>query len=745
MPGEDLHQQVVRAGQRRALLLQLQPFAHRLRVERPGGGIVQHLPHPRREPARQRVFGAGIGRHHRVSGAALGHLHGRLAQPQEAQLAAGEQEGVAWAQHVGEALLDLAQREAATLGSAQPHLQHRRLDDGAGVHPRLPRHPLAADLDPALGVAEQLGVALVGGQRVAAVLDEAEHVVEVPPRQRRIGLRRAHLVVHAPGAERGAGRHQQQVLRQHVEPARPRRLAVQLHRPHAGDRRLALQHLEAVGRHQDRVRRLVHAVVGAPHPLQQPRHALGRPDLDHLVDAAPVDAEVERGGGDHAAQAAQRPRPARHRRLDPAALGDVQAAVMQRDRQRVLVDAPQRRKQQLGLRPGVDEHDGHAGRRDPLQDHRGAGQPHPPRPRHVAVGQQHRQRRRRPRRGHHHPRRRLRGADIGAQRLRVRHRRRQPDPARVRRQQPQPRQAEGELVAALGAGQRVRLVDDDPAQAAEHRVGVAPRQQQHQAFWRGEQDLRRRRTLPCPAVGRGVAGAGLDPDAEPHLLDRRREVAGDVGGERLQRADVEGMQAGEGVQAGRIAALCQLDQAGQEAGQGLAAAGGRHQQHVVARLRRRQHVELVLARRPAAAGEPAGEPLRQSVRRPLSASRHAEQIGRLERFPKRRPTDRDGRGRGPGWSATGGSPSSSAQGARIRRMIQSDDRVRCGRTSLGPRARRSARTPFGQRGHIGSAGRGSPSSAPLLRHIGSLGVGPGAGTRCAPRPGPSSREQRDRG
>ena len=69
-------------------------------------------------------------------------------------------------------------------------------------------------------------------------------------------------------------------------------------------------------------------VVGAADALQQARDALGRADLDHLVDAAPVDAEIERGGRHHGAQL-----PRRHRRLDLAALLDVEAAVMQRDRQ----------------------------------------------------------------------------------------------------------------------------------------------------------------------------------------------------------------------------------------------------------------------------------------------------------------------------------------------------------------------------------------------------------------------------
>ena len=113
----------------------------------------------------------------------------------------------------------------------------------------------------------------------------------------------------------------------------------------------AFQHLEAVGRDQHAARRLVHAVVGAADALQQPRGALRRADIDHEIDVAPVDAEVERRGADHRAQP-----PDRHRLLDLAALRHVERAVMQRDREVVVVDAPELLEDRLGLAAGVDEH-----------------------------------------------------------------------------------------------------------------------------------------------------------------------------------------------------------------------------------------------------------------------------------------------------------------------------------------------------------------------------------------------------
>ena len=60
--------------------------------------------------------------------------------------------------------------------------------------------------------------------------------------------------------------------------------------------------------------------------------------------------------------------------------------------------------------------------------------------------------------------------------------------------------------------------------------------------------------------------------------------------------------------------LRQRGQAGQEAGERLAGAGGGNQQRMAARLRRRQHLQLVQARNPAALGEPAGYGRRQRRR-----------------------------------------------------------------------------------------------------------------------------------
>ena len=108
----------------------------------------------------------------------------------------------------------------------------------------------------------------------------------------------------------------------------------------------------------------------------------------------------------------------------------------------------------------------------------------------------------------------------------------------------QPREAEREQVAALGGDQRVQLVEDHAPQAAEQVrrasadasssascSGVVSRMSGGSRRWRCR--LRRRR----------VAGARLQPDRQAHLGDRPLEVARDVDRQRLQRRDVERVEA----------------------------------------------------------------------------------------------------------------------------------------------------------------------------------------------------------
>ena len=374
----------------------------------------------------------------------------------------------------------------------QPHLQQRRLDDGADVHAVLPRDALAAHMHAALAVAEQLAPALVGRQRVAAVLDEAQHVVEILARQRRIGRGAPHLGEDVIGVERrGAGQPSRCCASTSSPPGRggspsSSRAAT------PSDRRLAFQHLEAVGRHQDGAARLVHPVVGAADALQQPRDALRRADLDHLIDPAPVDAEIERRGRHHGAQLAAPPSPprpcgaARPPGCRDAARSAASASFSRHSAwnissawARVLTNTmvmPASRMRAITS--------GAASRPIwPDQDSSPSG---------SIIGELGR----RAVRHLDHPsrRRHRRGSRAGCATVADSPTRRQ-----RRRQRRQPRDAERQLVAALGAGQRMHLVHHHAGEAGEHRRRIRQRQQHRQAFRRGQQDVRRVR----PAGARG--------------------------------------------------------------------------------------------------------------------------------------------------------------------------------------------------------------------------------------------------
>ncbi len=70
------------------------------------------------------------------------------------------------------------------------------------------------------------------------------------------------------------------------------------------ERGAAFEHLEAVGGHEEGFRRIVQAVIGAADALDEARRSFRRAHVDDQIDVAPVDAEVECGGGDDGADAA---------------------------------------------------------------------------------------------------------------------------------------------------------------------------------------------------------------------------------------------------------------------------------------------------------------------------------------------------------------------------------------------------------------------------------------------------------
>ena len=347
----------------------------------------------------------------------------------------------------------------------------------------------------------------------------------------------------------------------------------------------------------------------------------GAPTLIDQIDVAPVDAEIERRRADHRAQFARR-----HRVFDLAALRDVERAVMQRDGEIVVVDAPQLLEQELGLAARVDEDQRGLVPLDQIVDLAERVARRMARPGQMFLRVEH---------GDQRLRAGLRHDDIGARRPRRRlrhqkageivglgHRRRQADGRELRRQREQPRQAERQQIAALGRHQRMQFVEHHAAQRAEQIRRVGRGEQQRELLRRGEQDVGRIAALALALGGGRVAGAGFQLHGKPHLAHRNFQVARDVDRQRLQRRDVERVQAlrtadrtpGRNEPARRRCRFIQLHQRRQEAGQRLAAAGRRDQQRRAPCPGLGQQFELMRARRPAAAGKPAREQVRQKRR-----------------------------------------------------------------------------------------------------------------------------------
>ena len=158
----------------------------------------------------------------------------------------------------------------------------------------------------------------------------------------------------------------------------------------------------------------------------------------------------------------------------------------------------------------------------------------------------------------------------------------------------------------------MQLVEDDPLQPLEERTRLAMGEKQRKLLGRGQKDVGGPLDLPGTLVAGRIAGPRLDPDRQFHLPDGRLEIAGDVDRERLQGRDVEGVEAiASGLPFGQ---LRKLDKARQEAGERLSRTGRRDEEDGTSRGRLFQQGDLVLARLPAAAFEPAVETLGQSNR-----------------------------------------------------------------------------------------------------------------------------------
>ncbi len=141
------------------------------------------------------------------------------------------------------------------------------------------------------------------------------------------------------------------LLGEHVERVAQEPGALDLARDHSlGDDR-SLEQVAAVLWVQRAAAGLAHRVPGATNPLHAPRHGAGRLDLDHQIDGTHVDAQLERTGGDDAAQQA-----AFELVFDDDSLLASKRTVVRLD-QLVAGELVEVGRQALGLTPGVAEDD----------------------------------------------------------------------------------------------------------------------------------------------------------------------------------------------------------------------------------------------------------------------------------------------------------------------------------------------------------------------------------------------------
>ena len=337
-----------------------------------------------------------------------------------------------------------------------------------------------------------------------------EHALECLPAERLVGHRPGHhrvQVVDGPAVHHG---HRHELLGEHVEGVA--RHGGRLDRPgvHAlGDDR-RLEQIAAVLGKDDPARGRVHLVARPPDPLQPPGDRGRRLDLDHQVDRAHVDAQLQARGGHDGRQPA-----VLERLLDGHTLLPGDRAVMRPD-ELLAGQLVEPLGQPFSQPAAVAEDDRRAMGPDQLQDpgvdrrpdadprlgsgRRAAGllleRQRLTEAAHVLDRHDHRELERLARARVNDPdlAPRTAATQESGDRLERALGRREPDPLEPRGiggpQRLQPLQAERQVGAPLGPGDGVDLVDDDVLDGTETLARLAG-QEQVQRFGRGDEDVRR--------------------------------------------------------------------------------------------------------------------------------------------------------------------------------------------------------------------------------------------------------------
>ena len=325
--------------------------------------------------------------------------------------------------------------------------------------------------------------------------------------------------------------------------------------------------------------------------------------MNDEVDITPVDAQVERRRRSNGAQFA-----GGHRGFDFFALSGIERAVMQADRQIFIVGTPEFLESKLGLHAGVDEDERQFLRADRVIDfaHRVARRVSGPWDIVLGfedvdfwlgaardgdnVGEQ-----------RHRIGLCLR-YEIAAKFARACDGRGKPDRHHVRCELAQASQIECQEIAPLRRREGMQFIKNDRVEIAKQigRIGMA--QEQRDLLRRCQQDMRRAYALALAARDGCVAGTRLGPDFKSHLVDGLREVARNVGSERLERRHVEREEPGPGFFPGTVA---EGHEARQKACKRLAGARGGDEQCRASFTSGLEQSHLVGARRPATPREPS--------------------------------------------------------------------------------------------------------------------------------------------
>ena len=254
-----LDQHRVGGRQHRDIVLQPQPVAHLIGQHAPIVRIGQKLSHTLGEMGRERELATHVGRDLGVGGVGARDIGLGLEHPLISDDLGTKDEGIAAHQLVDEILFEFAQHAAVAADRTgggtgleapalhQPDLDHRVLDDGADIEPVLLGDVGIGDAPLAVGGLLELGIALIGAQSIAAGGDEIDDALEGLPVEIAIRPGAADLVVVGERLESRRAGHAERVLGQHVEPADRGVFAVLEIGFDGLERRLAFEHLEAVG------------------------------------------------------------------------------------------------------------------------------------------------------------------------------------------------------------------------------------------------------------------------------------------------------------------------------------------------------------------------------------------------------------------------------------------------------------------------------------------------------------------